>query len=317
MMITNFSRDHIEEAKTIARANYEEERQFVPILPEVENMPDLSYFADNGLGVAAFENNKMVGFLCCYEPWDNVFGTTKVKGTFSPIHAHGTVLENRERIYKHLYQAAAEKWVKNGIVSHAVGLYAHDQKAIHGFFTYGFGLRFIDAIRPMEKIDYVSSADYSYCELEANQKEETLFLKNLLIAHLGHSPMFMSYPQMDSIDLQSQYNRRQPRYFAAYKGEKIIAWVEIMNNGENFACDDIKMQSICGAYCLPEYRGMGVFQNLLNHVINTLKKEGYERLGVDFESFNPTAYGFWLKYFTAYTNSIVRRIDERILEGNA
>jgi hypothetical protein len=37
----------------------------------------------------------------------------------------------------------------------------------------------------------------------------------------------------------------------------------------------------------------------------------YTRLGVDFESLNPTAYGFWLKYFDAYTHSVVRRIDEK------
>ena len=43
--------------------------------------------------------------------------------------------------------------------------------------------------------------------------------------------------------------------------------------------------------------------------ISALKKEGYLRLGVNFESFNPAARRFWLKYFTTYTNSVVRRID--------
>lgn len=33
-------------------------------------------------------------------------------------------------------------------------------------------------------------------------------------------------------------------------------------------------------------------------------------MDAEIQSFNPTAYGFWLKYFTAYTNSVVRRIDE-------
>lgn len=40
--------------------------------------------------------------------------------------------------------------------------------------------------------------------------------------------------------------------------------------------------------------------------------EDYTMLGVDFESFNPTARGFWLQYFAPYTHSVVRRIDERI-----
>ena len=65
---------------------------------------------------------------------------------------------------------------------------------------------------------------------------------------------------------------------------------------------------------MPEHRGRGVYKNLLNYVINTLKTEGYARLGVDFESINPSGSGFWLKSFHAYTNGVVRRIDERIIQ---
>jgi len=46
-------------------------------------------------------------------------------------------------------------------------------------------------------------------------------------------------------------------------------------------------------------------------LIQKLKIKCYSRLGVDFESINPTAWGFWLKYFDAYTHSVVRRIDEK------
>ena len=74
------------------------------------------------------------------------------------------------------------------------------------------------------------------------------------------------------------------------------------------------MKNICGAYCLPEYRGKGVIQALLDHMISVLKSEGHARLGVDFETFNPTAAGFWPKYFEAYTNGLVRRVDECALE---
>jgi len=36
---------------------------------------------------------------------------------------------------------------------------------------------------------------------------------------------------------------------------------------------------------------------------------------VDFESFNPTAWGFWCKHFASYTHSVVRRVDENIVRG--
>jgi len=73
------------------------------------------------------------------------------------------------------------------------------------------------------------------------------------------------------------------------------------------------MHIASGAYCLPQHRGIGVFQRLLNYVIQSLNGAGYTRFGVDFESINPKAYAFWLKYFSAYTHSVVRRIDEHAI----
>lgn len=84
---------------------------------------------------------------------------------------------------------------------------------------------------------------------------------------------------------------------------------------ENFATQAKDMRNICGAYCLPEYRGRNIYQGLLDYMILCLKKEGFLRLGVDYESFNPTANVFWPKYFEPYTKSVVRRIDECALEG--
>ena len=61
---------------------------------------------------------------------------------------------------------------------------------------------------------------------------------------------------------------------------------------------------------MTEHRGKGINQKLLSLLLQKLKIQGYTRLGVIFESFNPWGSGFWLKHFTAYTHSVVRRIDE-------
>ena len=96
--------------------------------------------------------------------------------------------------------------------------------------------------------------------------------------------------------------REQVRYFAAKTGGKLCAYMEVSDEGESFVASGNLYRHITGAYCIPEHRGKGVYQNLLNYVIDTLKTEGYTRLGVDFESINPSGSGFWLKYFHAYTN---------------
>ena len=224
--------------------------------------------------------------------------------------ANGTAGKKRAAIYARMYQAVGEKWVKAGASSHAVCLYAHDKEAQEQFFRYGFGLRSIDAIRTIGEIKHTTLTGIQLCELPTERKADTLALNNLLILHCGKSPAFMRHEQMSKNDLQHKIDKDNNRYFAAYKGNDMIAYIKTADYGENFACDYPHMINICGAFCLSEYRGMGVNQNLLNFMMDTLENEGYACLGVDFESFNPTAYGFWTKYFMAYTHSVVRRIDE-------
>lgn len=309
MKILDFNNSHVEEARLIAMDNYNEERENVAVLPKIDKLPDIEHFASNELGVAAFDKDKMIGFLCCYDPWENAFNSTS-KGTFSPIHAHGTILENRSMIYKRLYQAAAEKWIKHKITYHAIGLYAHDKHAINALFTYGFGLRCVDAIRPMDSFMCQICKDITFEELAKKDMMQVRKMRHMLSEHMGKSPCFM-YSSLEEFERWLVCReKRNNRLFVARDKEKLVAFIEISNNGENFITQDNTICNICGAFCLPEHRGKNIYQNLVNYTIVKLKSEGYKILGVDFESFNPTANNFWLKYFTAYTNSLVRRIDE-------
>ena len=74
------------------------------------------------------------------------------------------------------------------------------------------------------------------------------------------------------------------------------------------------MLNIQGAFLKEKYRGCGIFQELLEFVINSIAGEGQLLLGVDFESFNPEGRNFWLKYFQPYIYGMTRRIDERIMK---
>lgn len=308
MEILDFTKEHIPQAGALAMENYEEERRAVPALLPVKRLPDLSDLARNKLGCAAFENGKMAGFLCCLDPWENAF-TTSARGTFSPIYAHGAIPEERGYIYHRLYQAAAQKWAGAGIASHSIGLYAHDWAAIEAFFQYGFGLRCIDAIRPMEPVAAAACEGFSFFELAPDRRRRLEPLHRQLEAHFEKSPLFMKHTEPD------RWLEEKTRLFAAAKGEKIAAYVEIADTAENFVTEEPQVQNICGAFCLPECRGKGLYQNLLNYLTGVLKSEGYTRLGVDYESFNPTARGFWQKYFVPYTNGVVRRIDENVLDA--
>lgn len=313
MEILNFEKKHVKQAMEIALADYYDEQHYVKELPQVRDIPDLNRVAGNGLGVAAFENQKMIGFLCCNEPFDNAFRATDVRGIFSPMGANAAVSKDRSKIYAAMYQAAGEKWVRAGAVSHAVCLYAHDDELQQQFFRYGFGLRCLDAVRLMELIDCEPCAGYVFAELSEAEFHSVYPLHLALYHHYCQSPFFMNRkPETQEEFIVSSVQERG-RYFVAKQNGGLCAFLKISDTGETFAATGNNYRHIRGAYCLPEHRGKGLYQNLLNFTMAILKREGYTRLGVNFESFNPTARGFWLKYFTAYTNSVVRRIDERIL----
>lgn len=308
MEIIDFSKEMAAQAQALVRSCCSEECAHVAALPVEPRIPSLEGLAQNGLGVAAVEGGKLLGFLCAYGPWKPVFCTPDVSGVFSPLHAHAVQKENRVRLWRRLYQAAAEKWARAGAASHAITLYAHDSCAREALYMYGFGVRCLDLMRPMTGIG--GGGGWTCSELPHARHGELTPLRRELAAHLAQSPSFM---RDEPERLETWLKRKEtagPRVFAAERNGRIAAYIEADGEGENFLAGTPGTANICGAYCLPEYRGTGAAQAALNCMIAAFKDEGYVRLGVDCESMNPTALGFWSKYFDAYTHSVVRRIDE-------
>ena len=318
LKIVDFTERHIEQALIIAGKNYESERKYIDILPENIDLPDFSPFVQNGLGVAALDGEKMLGYLCCYEPYENAFRSTNAIGVWSPIHANGIIDREHKNVFAKMYQEAAKKWVHLKATSHVISFYAHNEYIQNELYRYGFGLRCVDSIRAMNEIDVKENTQFDISELEHSEFHLIFPIGLLLTEHLTQSPMFMRYPD-DKIEDGHEYKfakwqiEEEYRYFVAKATGKIIAYVKIHDEGENFIGDVDHMKHIHGAYCFPEYRGQGIIQDILNFMIKKLRDENIQLLGVDYESFNPTASGFWMKYFTEYTHSVVRRIDDRFI----
>ena len=319
LKIVDFTETHIEQAVNIAKDNYGNERKCVDILPAIDKLPDFTPFIQNGLGVSAFYGRKMVGYLCCFGPYENAFGSTNAIGVWSPIHGNGIIDCEHKNIFAKMYQEAAKKWVHLKATSHAITFYAHNNVIKNQLYRYGFGLRCFDTIREMKEIQTYDNPKYNISELENNEFHLIFPIGLLLSEHLTQSPMFMRYAE-DKIEDGHEYKfaewqiREKYRYFVARDEGKIIAYVKIHDEGENFIGDVDNMKHIHGAYCFPEYRGQGIIQKILNFIIKKLRNENNQLLGVDFESFNPTASGFWMKYFTEYTHSVVRRVDDRYIK---
>jgi GNAT superfamily N-acetyltransferase len=166
----------------------------------------------------------------------------------------------------------------------------------------------------MDEIHPPSIKGYDFTELNPDEYLQVLPLDHMYDAHMASSPTFIFHPS----DTQESFMRKieyfHPVYYAAKSDGHILAYIRAEFDGETFIRDTPGYIHVKGAFCLPEHRGKGLHDRLLYLLVNKLKSQGYTRLGVDFESINPAANGFWLKHFTAYTHSVVRRIDEHAIK---
>jgi len=319
MIIDKMGKQHIEDAAKIISQNYRQELKYVPSLP---NKDFYDYFCkvisemiEEQYCMVAVQNNKLIGFLSGL-PINSLFGLHR--GVFCDIYAHG-VIGDKNDIYQRLYEVISEIWVRNGCLTHAISIFAHDKETVNTWFHLGFGNRCIDAMRPLEDIIEVNKNQY---KIRLATESDADVLLPLYIKHdlyYSNAPLFMPKKKISTIsDVKEGFKSKDTQSWVAFENDKPIAMASCRKGGEfPFITEEEKTVNLCGAFVLEEARGKGVGASLLKVIIQWAKSNGYERLGVDYESFNRSGSRFWEKHFTPFVYSMCRRIDENILWANA
>lgn len=120
--VENFKDIDIKAATEIILDSYEKEKRDLPYLPEARDYRELlstklKHLASEGKGIIALEDDELIGFLAGYKV-DDLYGNCK--GIYTPVYGHGNARKGKSRIYQELYRNAAENWVEEGFISHAV-----------------------------------------------------------------------------------------------------------------------------------------------------------------------------------------------------
>lgn len=108
----------------------------------------------------------------------------------------------------------------------------------------------------------------------------------------------------------SQDNRH---LWIVYDDEKAVGYMQIQEIGESFISAHPGIMNITGAFVDEKYRGKGVSKMLLDNILSWSRQNGYYLCGVDYESINVAGSNFWNKYIKPYTYTMVRYVDDRIL----
>lgn len=312
MEISQFRKEHIPEAAALFVQNYKRLRLAIPVLPDlmedeihVEKM--LAGCFDASSGIVALEQGCLVGYIC----WFLVerFRGTDRKGAYVPEWGFGCVEENKEKIIQAMYRAAGESWAAAGCQVHAITLLANDRSAEKAWFWNGFGLTVVDAIRPMSPLQTASNSNLLIRKATQDDVEALTELDKEHWKHYSRSPIFMPPRPGKSLDENIEFLSRPKNSIWIARDENGLAGF-IRYEGYDF--DGVAIVesedgvTITGAYVRPAYRGQKVAVALLDAALRDYQARGLKYCAVNFESFNPEAASFWMKYFEPVCFSLLR-----------
>ena len=312
MEIIQFHKDYIPDAATLFVQNYQGLRLAVPVLPDlmedrihVEKM--LTGRFDGSSGIIALEHGHLVGYLC----WFLVdrFRETDRRGAYVPEWGYGCMEEGKEKIIQAMYRAAGESWATAGCQVHAITLLANDRPAERTWFWNGFGLTVVDAIRPMISLQTTSNSNLLIRKAVQDDAEALTELDKEHWKHYSRSPIFMPPRPGKSLDENIEFlSRPKNSIWIAQDGNELAGFIRY--EGYDFDSAAILESedgiTITGAYVRPAYRGQKVAAALLDAALRDYQARGLKYCAVNFESFNPEAHSFWMKYFEPVCFSLLR-----------
>lgn len=318
LIVTSFEISHIKDALDLLSKYYQNEKEKISILPVFSDYEKLittglTALAYNGLGIAIHENGSLQGFMAGYLV-EELFG--KEKGVFVPAFGHAASYSKRIEIEQMLYTEAAKRWVSKEIFTHSIAIFAHDENLQNTLFHLGFGNRCVDAIRQIQP-QTIDASSITFEEITVDNASIVVSLHEQHHQHYRNSPIFMPNQDEDALtDLLDWISIHENRMFCVKYNKVVAGYIRYQRVGESLFSIHSKMRNITGLYVKPEFRHLKLGQKLLQYIESLLEKDQYKWIGVDYESINLNAYYFWEKYFTPYTYSLVRRIDERIAKIN-
>ena len=310
--ILPFSESYDEQVTALFVKKYQQQRIVIPLLPELMEDREviktmLADSFDPMTGRVAVENGRVLGYLC----WFIVdhFRATSRRGAYVPEWGHACIETNKTRLYQMLYRAAGNLWAEAGCQVHAITLLAQDRSAEKAWYWNGFGLTVVDAIRPMQSLEIPPLTQITIRKASTADAKALAQLDNEHREHYTQSPIFMAPRTGKDINENIEF-LSQPKnsVWLAESDNQLVGFIRF--DGYNFDTATILESeegvTITGAYVRPTYRGQKVAVALLDSALRDYQSIGLKYCATNFESFNPEAVSFWMRYFEPVCFSVIR-----------
>lgn len=315
--IIPFREEHLEDAASLVSKRYQRLYELEPHLPhsysEVSNLLPLlqNILKVTGIGVVAIRGNRLVGFLT---GWHMPSFRGK-RSTYSPEWANAADLEDSARIYKEMYSHLAAAWVADKYVAHYISLFPNDVDALKAWHWMGFGMISVDALRGLDSIQD-NDANVTIRRAGLQDIEQVMELHEDLWQYHKEAPIFLLAEKRDRSYYEEWLRNPDKVVWLAYGEQEPVAFMRL-GPADDDVCTiivDEKTTSIYGAFTKEKVRREGIATALLDHALKSARDSGYERCAVSFEPMNSVGSRFWLKYFKPVCFSVVRYVDDRLMQ---
>lgn len=312
---------YLDAAVELAQAEYDRERIAVPALPAQDLRPfyrtQLASLFTDGLGALALEDGRLAGFLAFCAPFDT--GNGDERGAAAPLYGYAADGEARGVTLGRLFTFAADILCRNYAENLRVSIYAHDRDALEVFLMSSFAMDTTDVVRPADTpVPAQAQTGLTFRELTKPEllhyREDLIALYRALINHLRQSPVF--YHCRDFLPIEDRFEdflSDDMRIFSVFDGEHLVGMIDAEPTDIDFAASDAAARGLGDVFLAPAYRGRGIGPALLQFACASLARDGFRSLFVTHGTINPTARGFWDKYFTNYAFTMTRLIDRSML----
>jgi GNAT superfamily N-acetyltransferase len=302
---------YLEDAAGLFVNNYRSFKRVIPLLPDRYADPVrigsmLLDLIQNNPGVAAFEGERLVGYLVGFVLKE----FQGLRTAYSPEWAAVASFEASPRIFQDMYSRLAQNWFADGCLQHLVSLFARDPDGIQGWVRMGFGMVAFDALRQPGALDG-GLGSIEVRRVNRDEAGELQVFFDGLQRHLACPPAFWLHRFPEPAEWLSKPGREM---FLAYIGGEPAGCMGL-DPGHPDGCDILKdpgTATIEIVYIQPEFRRQGVGRALLDHFLMHAQSQDFLRCAVEYESANLTAARFWERWFDPVCCSLLRRIDERI-----
>jgi GNAT superfamily N-acetyltransferase len=287
--IVPFADKHVADAAALLAARHARHRKAEPLLPDLEDPVaaiEAEWQSEGASGV--FSRH---GYVIAAP-------TTNMKITWMRVGIAGQAIEDDREAMRDLYAAAAQRWVDDGHMRHAVFVPAYDPGLVDAWFRLCFGGSGVLAMRETAAEEEPFDAGVEIRDGTPTDFDEAARLELAMSEAMLPAPSFSEIPLRTQEEVAAEWrddgDSDEYELFVAERDGRIVGHILLYRRPPDLRVPAGSID-LSQASTEPEARGTGVGRALTAHVIRWAHEHGYPVMTTDWRMTNLWASRFWPK----------------------